>query len=918
MALRNYLKGDASNPKAPGQDQSWSSANPGPYVGVVKGNIDSTRMGRLKVFIPALSKTTKPDWNQLITCQYLSPFYGAKGAKYVKPHSRDYEGSQHSYGFWGVPPDLETRVLVIFAEGNLSQGFWIGCIQDPYTNHMVPGIAASEETYDKTSGMDTGNPNEMKSATTPDKMATYGTKNVPSGELNRAAPGALTNEDYESIPKPIHPFAEVLVKQGLSADKIRGTTTSSARRESPSQVFGISTPGRKNTGATAEQVSTEDAENVDQVVRGIGHTFVMDDGDDVGDNQLTRLRTASGHQLLMHDTDGVVYIANGSGNAWIEMNSEGRIDVYSGVGGINIRTEGDFNLHSDGNINMNANKSIRMSASNDKGEGAIIQSTDTMITMGEKGVFTNTSKGAISNYAAKTISSYAGAGQMHGTAGLVHWQGSQIHLNAPMGRPGSGGGGGGIEDWGPKELTKDKMGMEPREEGDVELTKKGVEPLESFTRKTKTTVHRFITHEPMPRFKAFSSDGILPPMLGDTGGSLAESALTGGGGGGGSGFLKSGAAGGASLGGVTNLTKVTSAITEAKSKFEAIGKATSDISKLKSKAENLVGADDRKAWSKLANTPGTSEFVQQRNRFSDNDSIKLGQYQADAQNYIKAKMGMSTNSVKAKKLLQNYGVHYDETFGIKSSVDSISTKMQNFSLSDTANTVKNNFNTLSNQVLESVSGKATDMFKDNIFVNQSGQLFSIGSSLHGNLDSLKNIKGSAKSLAMNKMSSLANGQIQGMISASSIGSVLSNVGQVTSTFKNVLAGNITGVTKMTSLAQKFGVGTGAMNIGKSLHGVGSPLQGAFMSKLSSISSRVGSAFSGAVGKFFSDVRLKTNIQLVGKSPAGTNIYSFKYKHLEGTYQGVMAQEVLWASELVDNGYYIVDYSKLDVEFRRLN
>ena len=31
-----------------------------------------------------------------------------------------------------------------------------------------------------------------------------------------------------------------------------------------------------------------------------------------------------------------------------------------------------------------------------------------------------------------------------------------------------------------------------------------------------------------------------------------------------------------------------------------------------------------------------------------------------------------------------------------------------------------------------------------------------------------------------------------------------------------------------------------------------------------------------------------------------------------------SQEVLWASELANNGYYIVDYSKVDVEFRRLN
>ena len=915
--LRNYLKGDASTASAPGTDESWSSRNPGPYIGIVKGNIDPTRMGRLKVHIPSLAKSTAPEWNQLVTCEYLSPFYGAKGARYTDKNSKTYEGSQHAYGFWGVPPDLETSVLVIFAEGEMNKAFWIGCIQDPYTNHMVPGIASSEKTYDKTSGLDTNNPNEMKNATSPDKMSTYGTTDVPSGELNRAAPGALVNGDYEAIPKPIHPFAEVLLKQGLAKDKIRGTTTSSARRESPSQVFGISTPGRKDTSATPQSVSTPDAGNVDQVVRGTGHTFVMDDGDEVGDNQLTRLRTASGHQLLMHDTDGVVYIANGSGNAWIEMNSEGRIDVYSGVGGINLRTEGDFNLHSDANINMNANGAIRMSASNDKGEGAIIQSADTMITLGDKGIFATSQQGPISSYAAKTITSYAGASQLHGAGGMVHLAGTQVHLNSAQASP----------SWGPSSITKDQVGMEPREEGDVELTKKGVEPLESFTRKTKTTVHRFITHEPMPRFKAFSSDGKMPPMLGDTGGSLVEEGLTGGGGGssfndiriggaqaGGSGGL---AGLGQSLhGGATNLSK--GSLANVGKSLHGVSTLPTSVKSVASKASNLAGADDRKTWQRLANTPGTPEFIAQRNRTSPIEAIKIGQFQSDAQTYLKTKMGDSTNPEKARRLLQNYGVHYDETFGVSSAVDSISTKMQGFSLSDSADAIKNNVNTLSNQVLESVSGKATQMFKDNVFVNQSGQLFSIGQSLHGNLGDLSNIKGNVKSLATNKLSALAGGSLQGMIPAGSIGSVLSNVGQVTNVFKNVMGGQITGVTQMTSLAQKFGIGTGAANIGKSLHGVGSPLQGAFMSKLTSLTSSVGSAFRGAVGKFFSDARLKTNIQLVGKSPLGTNIYSFKYKQLDGTYQGVMAQEVLWASELADNGYYIVDYSKLDVEFRRLN
>ena len=71
-------------------------------------------------------------------------------------------------------------------------------------------------------------------------------------------------------------------------------------------------------------------------------------------------------------------------------------------------------------------------------------------------------------------------------------------------------------------------------------------------------------------------------------------------------------------------------------------------------------------------------------------------------------------------------------------------------------------------------------------------------------------------------------------------------------------------------------------------------------------------------KGFSDSRLKENIKFIGKSPSGINIYSFKYKQSAGTYEGVMAQEVPWAREMTDTGFYMVDYSKVDVEFRRLN
>lgn len=78
----------------------------------------------------------------------------------------------------------------------------------------------------------------------------------------------------------------------------------------------------------------------------------------------------------------------------------------------------------------------------------------------------------------------------------------------------------------------------------------------------------------------------------------------------------------------------------------------------------------------------------------------------------------------------------------------------------------------------------------------------------------------------------------------------------------------------------------------------------------------------------SDIRLKEDIILEGKSPSGINIYSFKYKDkvrnvvkgikdIKGRYKGVMAQEVPWASFMDNNGYLMVDYSKVDVEFIKL-
>lgn len=72
---------------------------------------------------------------------------------------------------------------------------------------------------------------------------------------------------------------------------------------------------------------------------------------------------------------------------------------------------------------------------------------------------------------------------------------------------------------------------------------------------------------------------------------------------------------------------------------------------------------------------------------------------------------------------------------------------------------------------------------------------------------------------------------------------------------------------------------------------------------------------------YSDVRLKTNINLVGKSPLGLNIYTWNYineKHGVGTFKGVMAQEVPNYARTKDkDGFYMVDYNAIDVDFEKI-
>ena len=91
--------------------------------------------------------------------------------------------------------------------------------------------------------------------------------------------------------------------------------------------------------------------------------------------------------------------------------------------------------------------------------------------------------------------------------------------------------------------------------------------------------------------------------------------------------------------------------------------------------------------------------------------------------------------------------------------------------------------------------------------------------------------------------------------------------------------------------------------------------------LSSIASSIGAASMSTPAAAPSDIRLKKNIKKIGTSESGINIYSFEYKDSkfgEGKWQGVMSHEIPQNAVLQnENGYDIVDYSLIDVEFKQI-
>jgi phage gp45-like len=343
-------------------------------IGRVVDTNDPNQMGRVRVYIPNLDKETSLV-GDIPFAMYCSSFAGHNQVQSRGPETDTFTTGPVAYGTFSVPK-VGTDVIVACLDGNPQYRVWFGAITGMYLAHTMPhgrfifntpgqptgtldGPLSSTEspiqpTYDnltdqftRTEGVAS---NDGAVNTTPRinfewrsrgmdyQAAGLGLrqKNSPTQKISDIADNrgfVFTEEDgkkfkdgnytqgyAQSRVEPNIPYDPNLVDGGVNLDP---------------QVYSQTTPGF--------------------------HAFAMDDRPE---NCRIRLRTSSGHTIIMDDTNERIYISTAEGNAWVEMDQSGNIDIYS-ARRVSIRAELDVNIVTEGAFRVTAEKGIHLNTTGD-------------------------------------------------------------------------------------------------------------------------------------------------------------------------------------------------------------------------------------------------------------------------------------------------------------------------------------------------------------------------------------------------------------------------------------------------------------------------------------------------------------------------------------------------------------------------
>jgi uncharacterized protein (DUF2345 family) len=324
----------------------FSTDNKGDYVhvgtamtlGVVVDTGDPLQQGRLRVFCPALGDNPELILN-LPWASYVTPFGGVINNPNFERNGQGSQGAV-AYGMWAIP-DLGANVIVGCIDGDLRKRYWIGCIYDQQQTHTLFNGRYQWGSGGSVNGPLSSDGNPIQPAYSNLQAAFDGNTSAPEyqtrvGDYTAAAVDASLSQTPNNSGQ-------------ISLDQQQAAISGDQQFPFNQQIVGGH--GYDNSGFMT--VPMKSSRVFGWTTPGF-HSFMSDDRPFA---MKTKLRSATGHMIILDDTNERIRVSTSKGNNWFEMDTAGNIDMYSSTR-ISIHADQDINLDATGSIRFTAGQGI--------------------------------------------------------------------------------------------------------------------------------------------------------------------------------------------------------------------------------------------------------------------------------------------------------------------------------------------------------------------------------------------------------------------------------------------------------------------------------------------------------------------------------------------------------------------------------
>lgn len=314
-------------------------------IGTVVDTNDPMQWGRIRAVVPAWGDRWDEKVGNMPWALYVTPF-GGQTSTGTRGAGLDVTEGSVSYGMWAIP-NVGAQVVIMSLDKDHEQRLFMGCLYDAHSTHTMPH---GRWTYEDHPALDDEKPPSKpygpyssgdkliqplagniakafgKSDNNLEKQSRVGDYSVSRVDVSQLSHTQTNVQDDDQVQ---HELGWIQTN-GYQSSRVSLENNSGLKKNYDSHIYSLTSPGF--------------------------HSMSMDDR---MENCRVRLRTTSGHQILLDDTNERIYISTAQGNNWVEMDQAGNIDIFS-ANKISIHSAADINMTSDASIRMYAKTGIHM------------------------------------------------------------------------------------------------------------------------------------------------------------------------------------------------------------------------------------------------------------------------------------------------------------------------------------------------------------------------------------------------------------------------------------------------------------------------------------------------------------------------------------------------------------------------------